>query len=286
MLSFSSSNLFVFYSFFQSSLLDVGTQILRLHGYEAMNVFFFFFYHTFSRTIHLPSIKTGECDIVLAQSKDFGNGLGFAVHVRTKARYEYSYIQSAAIKIGEDTLEVTAFGDYLLGGVVSADLPSQMADAYTVTRTTRNHEVTFDIEVSTDDHIYIKTYKDLVSVRFSGSEESEFGDVIGIMGDYHNGTHFSRDGLRIIEDNNEFGQEWQVRPSLDGQLFQRKSIVTEGACIIPDPVKEERRRLGESISVEAAERACEHFHTKGAFNACVYDVIAMGDLGAAQAGAA
>jgi len=38
--------------------------------------------------------------------------------------------------------------------------------------------------------------------------------------------------------------------------------------------------------VEAATKACsDHFSTKGAVQACVYDVIATGDLEAAMAGA-
>ena len=49
----------------------------------------------------------GECDLVLVHIDDFQNGLPLDIHIRTKIRYEdYSYIESAAIKIGDDILEV------------------------------------------------------------------------------------------------------------------------------------------------------------------------------------
>ena len=41
----------------------------------------------------------GACDLVLADSPLFGDGLGFAAHVRTKARFDYSFIEYAAIKV-------------------------------------------------------------------------------------------------------------------------------------------------------------------------------------------
>jgi hypothetical protein len=226
----------------------------------------------------------GECDIVLAESKEFGLGLGMTAHVRAKARYEYTYIQSAALKIGDDILEVSGYGAYMLNGISGVELPIKIgADKFTLSKIVKNEQdVTFDIEVSEDDHIQVKAFKDLVSVRFVGAEEVEFHDVVGIMGNFQNGTRFSRDGLRVIEDDNEFGQEWMVGPE-DPQLFQVKSSVSQ--CRMPNPVKEQRRHLGESISIEAAKKACEKLSVRGAIEACIYDVIATGDLSVANAGA-
>ena len=58
----------------------------------------------------------------------------------------------------------------------------------------------------------------------------------------------------------------------------------EGKCILPAASREEiRRRLGETVtSEEAAKIACAD--SGGRFEQCVYDVMAMGDLEAAQAG--
>jgi len=205
---------------------------------------------------------------------------------RAKARFEYTYIQSAAIMIGDDILEVSSYGDYLLNGVSHVDLPIKIgAEKYSLTKVAKNdHDVTFNIEVSENDHIQVKAFKDLVSVRFIGAEEEQFYDVVGIMGNFQNGTRLSRDGLRVIEDDNEFGQEWMVRPGQDPKLFHFQPTHTH-QCLMPSAVKDARRRLGESISVEAAKKACEKLGVSGAVEACIYDVIATGDLSVAQAGA-
>ena len=66
------------------------------------------------------------------------------------------------------------------------------------------------------------------------------------------------------------------------------SFTKDGSCMTNQSLKEKRRLLGETISVEDATKAgeAEGFgNTKGALEACVYDVIATGDLEAAKAGA-
>lgn len=225
----------------------------------------------------------GECDLVLADSPAFANGLGIATHIRTKTRYDYSYVESAAVKIGDDVLEVTAFGDYMLNGVSKAPMPAKMA-GFEVTESIKNdHDVTFEIHVSKTETIKVKAFKDLVSVTFTGAH---MDGAKGIMGDFKTGNHVARDGVTIMTNHDEFGQEWQVNPEVDGQIFQVKSRIQYPAekCMLPTPVKTGRRRLGETISVEAASKACEKVGNEDAIAACVYDVIALGDLEAAESG--
>ena len=73
------------------------------------------------------------------------------------------------------------------------------------------------------------------------------------------------------------GQEWQVHED-EPQLFvaPREHI---GLCAPPPAT--EGRRLGESISDEAAEKACAHL-TGDLFDNCVFDVQALADLEAAE----
>jgi hypothetical protein len=71
----------------------------------------------------------GICDLVLLDAPDFNNGMGLTIHVRTKPRYEYSFIESATLKIGDDVLEVGAWGNYILNGVSRPDLPETMSSA-------------------------------------------------------------------------------------------------------------------------------------------------------------
>ena len=46
----------------------------------------------------------GACDMHLVEAPFFAPGMELTIDVRTKIRYDYSYIESAAIKIGDDVL--------------------------------------------------------------------------------------------------------------------------------------------------------------------------------------
>ena len=90
-----------------------------------------------------------------------------------------------------------------------------------------------------------------------------------------------RDGTTILNDPNEFGQEWQVRTD-EPKLFQNseRSPQYPQQCVLPD-VKSVGRRLGHSVALKAAEEACAHW-TKNK-KECIFDVMATGDLEVALA---
>ena len=160
-----------------------------------------------------------------------------------------------------------------------------MGGKYNVTHTVTNRDSTFVIHIQDTDQITVKAHKDLVRVGFSDADERYFKDAVGMMGEFHTGARLSRAG-DVIEDENAFAQEWQVRPGVDPDIFNVKSDIQYPAqkCTIPSP-SQQGRRLGESISVEDATKACAQFLKKDAKDACIYDVIATGDLEAAQSGA-
>lgn len=57
----------------------------------------------------------GECDLVLLQNPEFSSGLGMHVHIRTKLQGpRFSSVETAALRIGEDTLEVQSGDDGFL----------------------------------------------------------------------------------------------------------------------------------------------------------------------------
>ena len=222
----------------------------------------------------------GQCDLVLIDAPSFGKGLGLSAHLRTKARYAYSYIESAVIKIGEeDTLEVGAYGQYFVNGISNGEMPAMTAGFPVIHEQKSKDLHIFTVDAGIHGSIILKAYKDLVGIKFSHAQEADFGDSVGLMGSFGSGTHFARDGQTILEDANEFGQEWQVQQH-EPQLFGTEA--PKGKCILPTPKSDTSRRLGETISVEAAEIACAH--VKEGHAQCIYDVIATGDLGAAQAG--
>jgi hypothetical protein len=48
----------------------------------------------------------GACDIVMLSHPEFDNNKGMDVHIRSKIRFCWSYVESAILKIGNDTLEI------------------------------------------------------------------------------------------------------------------------------------------------------------------------------------
>ena len=53
----------------------------------------------------------GQCDLVLVKDPDFADGLGLDIQIRTKLIRFWSYIKQAAIRIGDDILEIEGSAD-------------------------------------------------------------------------------------------------------------------------------------------------------------------------------
>ncbi|CAB9517949.1 expressed unknown protein [Seminavis robusta] len=220
-----------------------------------------------------------ECDLVLVQAPGFGQGGGLEAHVRTRIRYWYSYIESAAIKIGDSVLEVGSFGTYFVNGVESGELHHSMA--HTVLS---DHEHVFAMEVH-GQHIKVRAFKDMVSVKFVNVTSEHFGSSRGLLGQFGTGLMLARDGKTVISDANLFGQEWQVLES-EPHLFQTNRAPQHPGetCKLPTPPSSSlrKRRLAESVSRSEAEAACAHWGADKFM--CVNDILATQDLQLAEAG--
>jgi len=223
----------------------------------------------------------GECDLVLLDAPSYGEGL--LVHARTKARWDYSYIHSVAVQIGDEILEVGGWGAYFLNGIETAELPATLSGRNVTYTKSNKRQHDFLIDLGQNQHITVKAFKDLVNIKFVGFHQNDFKDCRGLMGEWETGVHYGRDGNSVIEDDNAFGFEWQVRDD-EPNLFASRGSGPHypEQCRMPDMTSESRRRLRASVSKENAEKACAGV-TNG-FDQCVYDVIATGDLEVAQAG--
>jgi hypothetical protein len=230
----------------------------------------------------------GECDLVLIKSDKFESGLGLDVHIRTKIRRNMSYIASAALRIGNDLLEVESQGVYWLNGVLNAVLPAEFSGfAFSHMQPTDKQHV-FEVHLGGRERIKVKTYKDFVSILVENGRSKHFSDSAGLMGDFRMGHMIARDGKTVIDDANAFGQEWQV---LDTELSLFHAVRLpqhpQQVCTLPPPMpaSQLRRRLLESspISELAAEKACEHWGEGK--DDCVFDVLTTGDLEMAVVGA-
>lgn len=224
----------------------------------------------------------GACDLVLLNAPSFHNGLGLQVQIRTHIRHErYSHISRAALKIGDDVLEVAGWGDYSLMGIQNAQLPQSMA-GFTVSLEKQEAKETIlriHLKDSNQESIEVKTFKDMVNVKFNDTTAKDFGDSFGILGSYEQGYPLARDGRQVMKHSDAFAMEWQVRPEVDGMLFEQpREPQYPVQCLLPQVKAEQRRKLRGGLSEEDAEGACEQFADKDAKARCVFDVLATQDL--------
>jgi hypothetical protein len=243
-----------------------------------------------------PHIKTwsgeyydymGECDLVMLRDET----LDLELDARTTVRYDYSFVESAALRIGEDTLEVTSHGIHSLNdidGVFFADgNEGATIGGYPIYYTRANEKThNFDVVLGSHENITFTVYKDIVSVTAGGSHaRSFFEGSKGLMGSM-DGTLLGRDGVTEFDmsDADAFGQEWQVRDTEPMIFRTAREPQYPSKCVLPSTTAKESRRLGErSVTRTAAEMACARFDG-AVFEACVYDVLAFEDLGYAESG--
>ena len=152
----------------------------------------------------------------------------------------------------------------------------------------------FDVYITKKEKIRVRTFKDLVNIRFYHASPENYHNCGGLLGaftegldspDQEHGTSVGRDGRTIIEDPIAFGMEWQVHPDHEPNLFKtNRHPVYPQQCLMPDPAVASRRRLGEAtVTKAAAEAACADWEDNTREH-CVYDVMSTGDLELAEAG--
>lgn len=224
----------------------------------------------------------GQCDLVYLSEPTF-HGVGLHIQIRTSPRFEYSFIETTAIKIGSDVLEIGSWGEYFLNGVdFSADKnpeePIKLASLYPVSHTEVNkkrHIYEIDL-LEKGEKIVVTTHKDVVAVQMVGATARNFKNSRGILGEFGSGNRLDRNGT-VVEDDNMFGNEWQVQ-SDEPMLFQAaRSPQHPLSCVMPPPKSAESRRLGQSVAEDKAKAACDHWDA-GMKELCVFDVLATGDL--------
>jgi hypothetical protein len=210
------------------------------------------------------------------------------VQIRTKLVRYWSYIKHAAIRIGDDILEVegAAFPeDSVTNYWFNLEYQGKVdtVGGFPVIRRQSPDKRIFEIDLGSKypgQKIVISTYKEFVRVDFNNGTNDSYGNVVGLLGNFKTGKTLGRDGDKVIDDFNELGMEWQVRPT-DNMLFHDISDPQfPKMCIQPeDPQGERRRRLDESsVSEEKAEAACSAVNDAIDRKNCVYDILATQDL--------
>jgi len=237
----------------------------------------------------------GQCDMVFVKDPNFANGLGLDIHIRSKLVRYWSYIQSVAIRIGSDILELQGSADpedysfhYWINYEYQAEIDT--LGGFPIkghSKKVHSHKNKFEIDLSSaftssegPTKILVSSFKEFLKVEFENASEEAFGNTIGLLGDFKNGKTLARDGVTVLDDFTELGQEWQVVPA-DGHIFHESSKPQfPELCIEPeDPRGERARRLEESsISEEQAETACAQLKDPVDRKDCVYDILATQDM--------
>jgi von Willebrand factor type D domain len=232
----------------------------------------------------------GECDLVFVQNPQFRNGLGLNIHMRTKMRRNWSYVDVAAIQIGTNVLEVKGGNDehYWIDQVeYDATATNKIGEFGIRYQRANAKQRVFTIDLNEGQSIEVRTYKDFVGVTVHGATEADFKSSVGLTGEFGSGRKLGRGGDEI-SDLNDYGLEWQVRAE-DGLLFR----TLEGPqyplekCKLPSTFQgaERHRRLGEStIKLEKARQICSDVIKDPAdFDSCVFDVLLTDDFDIAGA---
>ena len=219
---------------------------------------------------------------------EFNNGQGLHIHIRTKIEHWWSFIESAVIKIGDDTLEVRGGAQerrYWVNGKeghrfrASRNLPFTIGGFHGRFRAINKILTQYKIFLPNDQTITIKSTKDMLRVDLEDSNEDDFGNSLGLMGAFGSGVMFGRDNQTVIEDPNQFGQEWQVRASEPMLFHEAEGAQHPEQCTMPNTqaVDVHRRMLAASMSQDDAKKACAGVTFADEFENCVSDVLATGD---------
>jgi hypothetical protein len=237
----------------------------------------------------------GQCDMVLTKDANFANDLGLELQIRTKLIRFWSYIRSAAIRIGDDILEIEGSADPVLTeannhywinfeyqGVLTTlggfPVKYHLKDMYQSKRW-------FEIDLSSKypgQKIVISTFREFVRVDFENGSDESFGNSVGMLGDFRSGKTLGRDGVTELDDFSMLGNEWQVLPDENMLFHDISKPQFPEKCIEPEDPRGERRRrrLGESSITEVqADAACAFIEDPLDRKDCVYDVLATQDIG-------
>lgn len=227
----------------------------------------------------------------MVHSEDFHDGAGFDLHARTTIETYFSYIETAALRVGEYIMEFHK--DYLyLNGVklLPTDLPMSFggSKSYTITvpevpsgKNPKYYQY-YNVDLHEDSSVLFRFYKQYLTINMSGHSR-DFHDAVGLLGSYGTGAMLDRDGL-LVDTFDHLGFEWQVSPT-DPKLFtedpDRAPQLPFEMCRLPTAARNQRRLRGDTTLVAAAEQACAHVGGSD-FGLCVDDVLMTGDIGLAE----
>lgn len=224
----------------------------------------------------------GECDLVLTRGMHVLSGFPIDIHTRTTIVDGWSLISNAAIRIGNDILEIVNDGSFYFNGNKDVNDPMLMADRFNVSTYERTVDLNgeeasetekiFSIDLGMDNDITVSIWKSMVSVKANAYLKGAEGmlgvhGVTGLVG---------RDGKAVLDGSNQMGSAWQVRDTEPMLFHEIRAPQYPMECELPK-VQSRLRRLGENdILHQRAKEACADVDDSMK-EFCIEDVMLIGD---------
>ena len=215
----------------------------------------------------------------------FHNNAGFDLHARTTVDQFYSYIESAAFRVGETVVEIEQKQFYLDGVEHSySELPISFGgeSQYSMSIKEENRKKEIQVDLNDKSKVLFKFYKHYLTINMD-TVHSDMGGAVGLLGEFPTGNMFDRDGLPMT-DFEQMGFEWQVSPN-DRKLFRedRSPQLPFEQCRMPTASRPARRNLRAKNQelFKQAQDACAHL-SEGDNDLCLDDVMMTGDVGLAE----
>jgi hypothetical protein len=237
----------------------------------------------------------------MARSVSFDNGLGLELHARTEIVRDWSLIKSAALKIGNDTLELTNDGTIYFNkeknevksklslagkhpvfkNEMYIDVQKEDANVAVPERKTIL-VIQLDPKHNKRIQIQMQLFMGIVSVQV----KAYLDDTEGMLGVHNKKGLVGRDRETLAIDADEMGFHWQVQDT-EPKLFRDiQAPQFPQLCMMPSMIeqKDRHRRLKQatSKSKRAAEVACSGIETVTIRSFCINDVLLTGDTSVAN----
>ena len=211
----------------------------------------------------------------------------FDLHARTTIDSYFSYIESAALRVGDVLVEFEKDQFYINGMKLSYkdDLPFSSGALNIVQTVDEKLKQAYHVSFF-GSSIEFKFYKHYLTIGVTGNQQ-DFAKVTGLLGEFSTGDMYTRAGKNMegIYSFEDHAFEWQVAPG-DVKLFHkdRHPQLPYERCRLPTAGRPSRRRLlADTALLEQAKTACAHVvraestHTRKCMKSCQITLCLLGD---------
>lgn len=213
----------------------------------------------------------GECDLVYMSCPNFYSNSGLDIHIRTKIKKQYSFIQGIALNFGGTHFEMDRSDTFHVSGKTYKKTPPEEFAGYSILKVEHEDRCgdkcanlrSWLIHFDNGTWVELANWGTFLHIELRGN----FKGCTGMMGREDEAGKFARNGT-VLEDINDFGAEWRVQPS-DPALFQYPN---NDQCILP---KNTFRRVNGAVS-QMAIAECQHLSDTDR-EMCIFDVEQTGN---------